>query len=169
MQLVDTGDDLVAPLRVEMDAIGLEQSLRRGVVALRLDPLDFGEKPAYAFMERHRIRHHVERLAVALAHVDRLCVRHQPADDHLAIPHVVLFELGALAHPTQLKERSPRVRLVLGTYDVIMIVLRDEAEFDELGVRQEVQRDQVGARLLDRKSTRLNSSHIQKSRMPSSA
>ena len=34
---------------------------------------------------------------------------------------------------------------------------------------QKVTRTGFGAHLLDRKSTRLNSSHIQKSRMPSSA
>ena len=49
----------------------------------------------------------------------------------------------------------------------IMNLVREEVEI--AGIDDEFKADPVIAYRLDRKSTRLNSSHIQKSRMPSSA
>ena len=62
-------------------------------------------------------------------------------------------------------------------YDVVQALLRDTIEVDLEFRRQRaidvvqigMERNARGIAKLDRKSTRLNSSHIQKSRMPSSA
>ena len=43
-----------------------------------------------------------------------------------------------------------------------------EIQYDYDGIKKAISREKIAARE-DRKSTRLNSSHIQKSRMPSSA
>ena len=59
LQRVDALDDLVAQLRVEVDAVGVEQLRRGGSVAFRLDPLHLRKQPADAFPERLRVDHHV--------------------------------------------------------------------------------------------------------------
>ena len=79
-------------------------------------------------------------------------------------------------------ERGIEGRLDLGSEHAGSVVERRGADPVVLGVEQDVAGSQVPGRdpddrlldgrldvLLDRKSTRLNSSHIQKSRMPSSA
>ena len=48
LQAVDARHDFVAQRRIEVDAVGLEQRLRRLVVPFRLDALHFGEQPAGA-------------------------------------------------------------------------------------------------------------------------
>ena len=114
VQLVDARHDLVAQLRIEMDAVGVEQLRRRRGIAFGLDALHFGEQLADAVAERLRIDHHQVRLAVARARFDRLGVGHQPAHDHLAVAHVVFLDLRAFADAAQLHQRVARVGLVLG-------------------------------------------------------
>ena len=63
------------------------------------------------------VDHHEVGLAVARALLDRLGVGHQPPHDHLAVAHVVFFDLRALADAAQLHERVARVALVLGAHD----------------------------------------------------
>ena len=55
------------------------------------------------------------------------------------------------AHAAQLHERVARVVLVLGADDLVVIAVLDQAELDELRIGQEVQRDEIGARLLERR------------------
>ena len=100
----------------------------RVVVALGLDALHFGQQPARAFAERRGVHHHVVRLAVAPPHVDRVGVRHQPVDDHLAVAHVIFFDRRALAHAPQLHERIARVGLVLGLHDLRLMLGRQQPD-----------------------------------------
>ena len=93
-------DHLVTQGRVEVDAVGLEQRPGRGVVALRLDPLHLSEQRRDSHAERPPVHHHVERFAIARPRLDGIGVRHQPVDDHLAVAHVVFFDLGPLADTT---------------------------------------------------------------------
>ena len=66
-------------------------------------------------------------------------------DDHLAVAHVVFFDLRPLADAPQLHERVARVRLVLGENHVGVILFGDEAELDELRVGDEVERHEIRA------------------------
>ena len=133
-----------------MDAVGLEQRTRRFVVAFGFDPLHLAEQVADAFAKRMWIDHDVIRLAVAPADVDRGGVGDQPVDDHLTIAHVIFFDVRPLADTPKLHERVARVALVLGADDLGVILVGDEPELDQLRIRQEVQRDEVGARLFER-------------------
>ena len=72
-------------------------------------------------------------------------------DDHLAVAHVVFFDLRALAHAAQLHERVPRVRLVLGAHDVLVVAGGNQPELHHVRIGDEVERDEIGARLLDRR------------------
>ena len=63
---------------------------------------------------------------------------------------MVFFDLGPLADAAQLHERVARVALVLGADDVGVIRLVDEPELDELPIGHEVERHEIGARLLER-------------------
>ena len=69
-------------------------------------------------------------------------------DHHLAIAHVVFFDLRALTNAPQLHQRVARVRLVLGHGDVVLFRGRDHAELGQLRVADEIQADQIGAPLL---------------------
>ena len=66
-------------------------------------------------------------LAVAAADLDSGRVRHQPVDDHLAVAHVVFFDLRPFADAAQLDQRVARVALVLGADDVLRDRLRRRA------------------------------------------
>ena len=139
--MIDARDHLVAQCRIEVDAVGVEQQERGVVVPLGLDPLHLGEQPADALAKRLGIGHHVVGLAAARPHLDRRGVRHQPVDDHLAVAHVVFFDVRALADPPQLDQRVARVALVLGAHDLVVRIIRHQAELDQLSIGQEIQRD----------------------------
>jgi hypothetical protein len=64
---------------------------------------------------------------------------------------VILLDLRALADAPQLDQRISRVGLALGAGDRLLIRGRDDAELGELGVADEVEADQVGARFLQRR------------------
>ena len=132
-----------------MNAVGLEQRPGRLVVALRLDALHLRKEGRHPRAERLGIDHHVVRPAVARPPIDRLGVRHQPVDDHLAVAHVVLLDLAPVAHPPELKQRVAGVGLVLGEHDVLLRLGRENADLDELRVGEEVEPDEVGPRLLE--------------------
>ena len=134
-----------------MDAVGVEEIARGVVVTLGLDALDLGEQPADAFAERRDVHANVVGLAVALAHVDRRRVRHQPPDDHLPVAHVVLLDLRAVPDPPELHERVPRVRLVLGEDDLLLVLGRQHPDLGDLRLGHEVERDEVRPRLLERR------------------
>ena len=72
-------------------------------------------------------------------------------DDHLPVAHVVFFDLRALADAAELDERVARVAFVFGADDLVVVRLVDQPELDELRVGQEVERDEIGARLLERR------------------
>ncbi len=97
------------------------------------------------------VGHHVEGLAVALPHVDGLGVGHQPPHDHLAVAHVVFFDLGALTHAPQLQQRVLRVGLVFGLHDLGLILGLEDAELGQLRIGQEIEADQVGAAFFERR------------------
>ena len=63
---------------------------------------------------------------------------------------MIFFDLRALADAPQLHERVARVALVFGAHDLVVILLGDETELDELRIGQEIQRDQIGPRFLER-------------------
>ena len=63
---------------------------------------------------------------------------------------MVFFDLRALAHPPQLDQRVAGVGLVLGQHDLRLIRAGDQPELRELRVGQEVQRDEIRARFLER-------------------
>ena len=134
-----------------MDAVGVEQRLGGGIVALRLDALHLGEECPHAAPERLCVGHDVIRLPVASAHLDRLRVGHQPADDHLPVAHVVFFDLRALADAPQLHERVACVRLVLRPDDLVVVRGSQQAELDQLRIREEVEGHEIRARLFERR------------------
>ena len=83
-------------------------------------------------------------------------------DGHMALEIGLIGREGMLGIPLALGiNKSPVLALVQGTGTAIRI---KSAYF-----RSEFRRSAPLRRAVDRKSTRLNSSHIQKSRMPSSA
>ena len=150
-QSVDARHDLIAQTRIEMHAVSLEQELGRGVIAFGLDPLNFGEHASNAVAKRVRIGEHIVRLAVALADFDRVRMRHQPVHDRLAIAHVILFELRPFPNASQLHQRVARISLVLGAYDLGLILGRQQPELGEMRIGDEIQGDEIRARLLERR------------------
>jgi len=72
-------------------------------------------------------------------------LRDEPRDDHLAVPHVVFFDGRPLANPTKLHERVPCVVLERRLNDVRVIPGIHDAELDQLGIRDKVQRDEIRA------------------------
>ena len=64
---------------------------------------------------------------------------------------MVFFDLRPLADPAQLNERVSGVGLVLGAHDLVLIGRRQDADLDELRVRQEIQGDEVGPRFFERR------------------
>ena len=150
LQLVDARHHLVALLRVEMNAVSVEQFCGRGGVAFGLDALNFGKQLADTVAEGRGIDHHQVGLAVAGALLDRLGVGHQPAHDHLAVAHVIFFDLRAFADAPQLDQRVARVGFVLRLDDVVVIGGGDDADLDQLRIGDEIETDQVGAAFLER-------------------
>ena len=61
---------------------------------------------------------------------------------------MVFLDLRPLPDAAELHERVARVALVLGLHDLSLVGRGDEPELHQLRVGQEVQRDQVSARLL---------------------
>ena len=96
-----------------------------------------------------RIHHAVERLAVARRDLDRFRIGEQPVDDELAVPHVVFFDLRPFANPPQLHQRVTCVGLVFREDDFLQRVGADDPDLDEVGIGDEIQRDEIGARLFD--------------------
>ena len=153
----------------------LAANLNRGETQVRLVEIGRcfeGEKPDLAV--------HPERIA-GLAYGDRIpeqWAEKTPAADFfdikgdleaLAAPLVLEFE--ATTHPSLHPGRSARVKLAgrpIGVVGELHPRLQQQFELPSAPVLFEVLTGPLleGA---DRKSTRLNSSHIQKSRMPSSA
>ena len=156
VQLVDARDDLVAQLRIEVDAVGVEQLGGRRIVALGLDALHFGEQPADALAKRRRIHHHEERLAVALTALDGLGVGDEPVDDHLAHAHVRLLDLragrgraGAAQRVARVALRTPHARCPPGRPPA-------QAELRGFWIGDEVQPNQIGPRFLERREVLLD-------------
>ena len=77
----------------------------------------------------------------------------------------LLAAAAAAATSVSTAAQTPAVKITDPT-SVVMIVNRDSNEIAFMDTKT---KGMVGKVFLDRKSTRLNSSHIQKSRMPSSA
>ena len=139
-----------------MHTVGVEELLRGRVVAFRLDALHLAEEPAAAFAECFRIHHHEVRFAIALPLLDRLRVGHEPPHDHLAVAHVVLFDLRPLAHTAELHQRVARVRLVFGAHDVVLVGGGDDPQLDQLRIGQKIQSDEVGTCFLERREVLLD-------------
>src|ERR1051325_8102918 len=139
----------VEQLRIEMYAVGVEQLRRRSVIAFRFDALHFREQPAGAFSESLCIHHHEICLAVARTLLDRFRVRHQPADDHLPVAHVVFRDRRALTYTPQLHECVARVAFVLRAHHVLLIGGGDDSQVDELRIGQAGQADEIGAPFLE--------------------
>ena len=72
LELVDAGDDFIAQLGVEVDAVGFEELAGGGVVAFGLDALNLGEEAGHAFAEGPGVGHDEVGLAVAGALFDGL-------------------------------------------------------------------------------------------------
>jgi hypothetical protein len=88
--------------------------------------------------------------SAAFADLDRLCVRHQPVHDRLAVAHVVFLDLRAVADPAQLHERIARVAFVFSANNLGLMFGRDHPAFSDLRRADEVQRDKVRARFFER-------------------
>ena len=78
-------------------------------------------------------------------------LRQQPVHDRLAVAHVIFFELRAFADAPQLHQRVARVGFVLGLHDRLLLVGRHQADRRQVRIGHEVQRHQIGARLLERR------------------
>ena len=64
---------------------------------------------------------------------------------------MILFDLGSLADAAQLHQGVPGVGLVLGAHDLGVVGRFDQAELDQFRIGKEIQRDEIGARLLERR------------------
>ena len=74
-----------------------------------------------------------------------MCIRDRPPHDHLAVAHVVFLDLRAFADPAELRQRIPRVALVLGANDLFLIRARHDPQLGKLGVGKEIEGHEVGA------------------------
>ena len=118
VQVLDARDDLVTQLGVEVHAVGLEQLLRRRVIAFGLDALHLGQQPRHAGAERRRCRRRrnrssrpARRTSMARVFAISQCTiawRLRMWSSSSCVP---------IADPAQLHERVPRVGLVLGLHD----------------------------------------------------
>ena len=71
-------------------------------------------------------------------------------DHHLPVAHVVLLQLVPLADAPELQDGVAGVRLVLRERNVRLILGVEDPDLHQLRVGDEVERDEVGARLLQR-------------------
>ena len=134
-----------------MNAVGFDQPLRCFVVPFTFDPLNLGEQASDRFAKRVDVGHDVEGPVAARPDLDRRRVRDQPVHNRLAIAHVVFLDCGALADTPQLHERVARVSLVLGAHDVVVVRFTEQAEIRELALGKKIQRNEIRARLFDRR------------------
>src|SRR5262249_55093304 len=64
LQFVDTTDHFITHFRIEVDAGGFEQLFRRGIITLRLDPLNLGKQVTDPLVKDVAISQNVIRLPV---------------------------------------------------------------------------------------------------------
>src|SRR6476469_4749610 len=69
----------------------------------------------------------------------------------MTIAHVVFLDLRTFANSPQLNQGISRVGFVLRLYDLVVIGSVNQSEVHHLRVWQEVQRDEIGARLFQRR------------------
>src|SRR5690606_17120868 len=148
-----TLEHLTVQVGVDLDGVRLDEVADRGIVALRLDALQLAQELAEELAQRRVIVDDEVRLAGARAPLDDVvgpAVLVRPRGDELAVTHVVFLDaLSGLDAEELLLQAIPDVAIVLGVADVDR---RQEPELDELRIDHEVQRNEIGARLLERRA-----------------
>ena len=144
--------DLLVELRIDPDAVVLDQGLGRLVVALARDPLDLGQEPA---VERPQLLIVVDDevgLAVPGLFLDDvlgLPLLVDPVGDHGPAAHVGLLDRLAELDPRQLGHQAVAdLEVVFG---LGRLEAGQEAQLDHLVVHHIVEGEEVGPRLLDRR------------------
>ena len=104
-----------------------------------------------------------EQLAAAAQTVSMLIIdKKRMRITESGLPQVVIDQTPKMMRRTKL----PIVKAKVGPR--VMTLIADEQIYDDIPVKKEVKAT-VSGLYIDRKSTRLNSSHVSESRMPSSA